>query len=343
MKSLFASLFMALISCVFVNAQTTLRTETTFQNDALAQGVSVQRFQLNSSVLNIKYDYKVDLVNHAKTVNDVLSILSPKIMFNDISLTPGIIKLGDWDSKKDELLLDLTIEKSFRTVKLSVELGHGMKNKYLPRDFFVTRLANDFFTVEASAMSTYGHSNFNELTKNRYYWGAIHPRFAYVAVGSELSRSWFLAGTQGMKDFANFSFINIDRNNKNFWFRSQTGVGNVNQKFYCTSNYVTATSYVIVPPFHYMHFSPIATKGDYAFKVDGKRTGDVEIWEAVVAKNLNDFGRITLGWQKESSNKGTVAEYYKEILLGKFTLISELRYESIFSRFSGFITANYEF
>lgn len=328
--------------CVLINAQTKLQTETTFQNDELAQGVSVQRLQLNSSMINVKYDYKVDLANK-KTIDDVFGVFSPSMNIgNKTSISFGIVKLGDW-KENDEVLFDGKITKTFSDFLFSINLGHGEKINLGSRDYAISTFESELLTVEAGFVSQYNYSDFFQLTKNKYYWASFHPDYLFVAIGNEIEKSWLIFGTKDMEDFGNFTFLNVDRSNKNFWLRTQFGYRNINKYFYSLENYRVATSYLVVPPFFYKHFSPVATKGDYALKVDGKKVGNVEIWEIVGAKNFGDFGRITLGWQKESSNKGVVAEYYKELLLGNFSLISELRYESLFSRFSGFITTSYNF
>lgn len=319
-----------------------LRTETTFQRDRVSKGISVNRFQAGG-VVNIKYDLKRDLLGR-KVVDDVLGIFAPNVIeSNGYFLTPGIIKLGDW-KKSDEVIGDLQITKDFNDLRLSLELGAGFRSTSAPRNFAVLRVSQDLFTLEGSFLSRYGYKTINELTDKKFYWLAFHPNDFFVSVGSEVDRTWILTGTKGLNSFGNLTLLNVDRTNKNFWFRSQTGFGEINQKFFCQDLYILATSYLVVPPFFYLHFSPISTKGTYAFKVDGRRTGEYEKWEVIGAHQLGSIGQVALGWQTDiNKENGVVVEYYNSFPLSDvFNLSLELKYEKITNCLSGFLTSNYE-
>jgi hypothetical protein len=321
------------------NAQTTLRTETSFQYDKFMNGVQVQRVQFNSPAIELKYDYKTKTGN-GKPINDVFGISLPITVKDDFSVALGVIKLGDWND--DESFINLTAEKKFGAVSFSLELGKGAMAEN-PRDYITSRISHELFTVEAGILSEYGYSGIEEFTKDKYYWAAIHPEHAFFTIGNEISRTWMGAGTRNLEGFGSFTFFNADRDNKNFWFKSQFGFGKINQKFYCLDNYRVAMSYLIVPQFFYRHFSPISTKGEYALKIEGKRTMNAEKWEITGAKDIGCFGQVAIGWQRESEKSGVNLEYYKEVRLIGCAISGEFRYETIYNRFSGFITANYEF
>ena len=339
MKNLSRFFVILIVVTINVSAQT-IRTETTFQSDNNSGGISVQRIQLNSNIINLKYDYKVDVVNKSKTVNDVMSI-SGNFKTDEFTISPCIIKLGDF-KKTDEYLLDLTVEKKWANIAATFEVGRGMRSSSEPRDYMISRISHQLFTVEGGVLSKYGYTSFSELTDNKYAWIAYHPKYAFMALGSEISRTWILAGTKDLKNFGNLTFANFDRANNNFWFRSQFGLGSVNQKFFCLDNYRVASSYLIVPPFFYTHFSPLSTKGDYGFKIDGKRVVNTEKWEASVSRQFGQIGQLAVGWTREQSKNGFVIEYYNSASISNMFFSIELKYDSI-KKITGFVTANYEF
>lgn len=161
-------------------------------------------------------------------INDVLGIFVPKVIkSDDFTLDVGVIKLGDWD-KGDETFLDLTTVKKWKNISVTVEIGRGVCQINFPRDYVIARLAHSDFTIEGGLVSKKGYSNIDEFAKDKYYWAAYHPKNIFAAVGSEISRTWLLAGTRDLKNFGNLTVANYDRENKNFWFRSQCGFGQVN-------------------------------------------------------------------------------------------------------------------
>jgi len=336
--------FLVLVSIITVNSfAQILKTETAFQHDDAISGISVNRFQIDGPV-NLKYDFKKDLTNQKK-VDDVLGIFVPNIIeSNGFSFTPGLIKLGDWE-KNDEVIVDLQIANTFKEFSISAEYGIGFRNNSAPRNFGVVRLSHPMITIEGAFMSKYGYKNIAELTEKKFYWIAVHPEKFFIAIGNEVSRNWFLVGTKNYNNFGNMTFGNIDRNNNNFWVRSQFGFGDINKNFFSQENYIVASSYLMAPPFFYIHFSPISTKGTYGFKVDVQRVGEYEKWEALFARQFGQVGQIALGWQKNNLEKsGPIIEYYNSLNINNFFQFSlELKYEEIYNRLSGYICCNYLF
>ncbi len=225
-----------------------------------------------------------------------------------------------------------------------VEVGRGINSQTGPRDYIITRLSHDLVTTEVGLLSSHNYSNFDEFATYKYYWLAVHPKYIFAAVGNEVDRTWAIVGSKDLSDFGNLSFANHDRKTQDFWFRTQFGFGQVNQGFFCLDNYLTAASYLIVPPFFYKHFSPVSTKGDYGLKFDGKKVGSVEKYELAISKKFGKLGQLAVGYQRQvPSTNGVTIEYYKDASLGQFNTSVELRYESIYKRLSGFITASYQF
>ena len=340
-KNILLVIFLLVLCFVNTYAQK-LQTETTLQYDKAVGGVSIQRLQFDSPQISVKYDHKLDLAKKSK-VNDVFGIFIPNtVKSGNFSLDLAVIKVGDWDVE-DEGFIDLTATNKFKHFTATLEIGRGVNSKSGPRDYILGRLAHNFFTIEAGVMSDHGYSDIDGFISNKYYWGAIHPKYAFVAVGNEITRTWLLVGTKDLSSFGNLSCGDYDRKNGDFWFRTQFGFGNVNQKFFSLDNYIVSASYLILPPFFYKHFSPISTKGDYGLKFDGRRTGAVEKYELIGSRKFGEFGQLAIGWEKEvNSNSGLILEYYKDFSFNKFRATVEMKYESLYSRFSGFITTSYE-
>jgi hypothetical protein len=324
-------------------AQIRINSETTIVYDKSQGGIPLNRLEFQHPLFSVKYDYKVDLIAN-KPVNDVFGIFFPKIIDKKtFNLSGCLIKLGDLN-KSDQIIFDLSATQKIGTLSLSLEIGRAIGATIQPWDFVVSRISHRLFTVEGGLLSP--DQLFAPSFKKLYGWIAYHPEHIFIATGNEISRNWFLFGTKKYDNFGNFSFLNYDRDNGNFWFRSQFGWQDVNQKFFSQENYLVAASYLIVPPFFYKHFSPMSTKGKYALKLDGKRVGKLEAYEISIGRQFGKYGQIAIGVNNEnfkSERVGLVLEYYKEFTLKNFKASTELRYEQLNSRFYGFITLAYQF
>lgn len=343
MKIEILSIIMIFSMIMSSQGQTRFSLETTLTYDKTQGGIPLNRLEIQNPLFNIKYDYKVDLIS-GTTVNDVFGIFFPKIISKKgFTLGGALIKLGDWD-QKDQLIIDLTLSKKTKYFNFYLELGRAIGVKNQPWDFILSRISHRLFTIEGGILSP--DPLFSPSQKKLYGWIAYHPEHVFIAVGNEISRDWFLFGTKKYKNFGNISFCNYDRDNGNFWFRSQFGFKNVNQKFYSQENYLVATSYLVVPPFFYKHFSPMSTKGLYALKFDGKRIGKLETYEVSFGRQFGKYGQVCVGINNENflpNRVGWIAEYYKEFSLKNFQAIVELRYEQLVGRFYGYITLAYQF
>lgn len=342
MKAIFSGFFAVLLMLAWQSSgygQYKVQSETTFQSDPDLQGVSTQRLIIEKDGFKFKGDHRTDLSAAKKPVDDVISLTAPPISLGKgFSLIPCFIKLGDFE-KTDEYFVDLTLNKDGKDLSYFIELGRGMSAVNSPRDYFIGRLSHELFTFEAGLVSKKGYSSLSEFATDRYGWGAFHPKGMFIAIGSEITRTWILGGTTGLKHFGNFTFMNTDRENRNRWFRTQFGVGNVNQNYFCNDNYIVGTSYLVVPPFHYLRFGPISTKGDWGFKVDGITSGNLERYEMIASRKFGAYGNFSIGWQREVSNgNGMTFEYYKDLSVNNFRFALELRYETLYQRGSGFLT-----
>jgi len=341
------SLIVVIVAVIFslpINnfGQVKVQSETQVQFNDDYSGVNIERIQLSSNVVNFKYDNKVNI--NDKKVNDVASLFSNGLVkTKDFTFDVGYIGVLDYQ-QSDEHFLDIYAKKQFKNISVSLELGRGVGEKQKPRDYFISRIAHKYFTIEVGAFSKNGYNNLSGFLENKYYWGALHNDHYFVALGNEVTRTHAIASTKGFKDFGNFTFGNYDRANGDFWIRSQTGIMNVNQEFFSQENCLTSANYLILTAFHYIWFSPMSTKGSYTFRVDAKKTGGIEKKDFMFGKQLGQIGQFAVGLQNQIGNgNGVVAEYYNSVSFGKFSTLISLRYESLGNIGTAFIRGGYTF
>ncbi len=313
--------------------------ESTIKIDTSASQVLIQRIEIITKEVIIKYDYK------AKD-RDVIGLIFPTIWSDSTTTISGMaVKMGDGD-RSDQYVADLWVTKQFGQFKTMLEVGRLVSLESIPWDYAGTRLSYGNFTVEAYAMGY--HPVTEKLGKNDSYfgWVAFHPQHAFVGVGQQDNGYWAFAGTRNLKDFGSLSFLNYNKANGNFWFRSQSAFGEVNQNFYSLDTYIDATSYMVVPIFFYKHFSPIASKGNLAIKVDGRRTNGIQNWELIGSKKIgNDWVRLAAGinseFKEDKMRYAPSFELYKAFTkpYGKF--IAELRYDLLYNTFSAYLIVKY--
>ncbi len=333
---------MMLLAAIGISNQAVAQSanlESTIKIDTSASQVLIQRIEIVTKQVTIKYDYK------AKD-RDVIGLIFPTIYSDSTTTISGMaVKMGDGD-RSDQYVADLWVTKQFGQFKTMLEVGRIVSLEAIPWDYAGTRLSYGNFTVEAYAMGY--HPVTEKLGKNDSYfgWAAFHPQHAFVAVGQQDNGYWFFAGTRNLKDFGSLSFLNYNKANGNFWFRSQNAFGDVNQKFYALDNYIDATSYMVVPIFFYKHFSPIASKGNLAIKVDGRRTNGIQNWELIGSKKIgNDWVRLAAGinseFKEDKMRYAPSFELYKAFTkpYGKF--IAELRYDFLYNTFSAYLIVKY--
>ncbi len=334
---------------LFVNevmAQVSILSETSVSINNQFKGIEVNRLQVDIPHVFVKYDFKTNM--NGTTVSDVLGIFATKFIHSkNFTFEPGVIKLGDIEGE-GEYFLDLFTETRFKHFSVQVDVGRGMSKTTKPRDYIISRFAHNVFTVEVGILSKNGYGNLKQFVNEKYYWAAFHPPSLFIALGNEVNRTWGFFGTQGFKNIGNFTYANWDRTNDDFWIRSQWGYKNINQKYFCKENYIIGTSYLVVPPFFYKHFSPISTKGEYSLKIDVKRTGVNERLEVIIGKQFGIIGQFAVGVISEGTRgnpfkTGVVAEYFNFVNFNQFTSSVEIHYESNKKQMFGFITLGYNF
>ncbi len=343
MKAFICFILLAIMGSQGYGQENTLRTETTSQFDQTVDGVSIQRLQFDNPKVSIKGDHKTDL-SGKNVIDDVLGVFWKNTFESKTSsFDIGIIKKGDW-LKNDEYFLDLTYTQNWKNTSLMVDIGRGFKADDMPRDYIISRFTHLRFLIEAGLLSKHGYSNFDEFAYEKYYWGAVYPDNVFVSLGRQVNTTWASFGTRDMLNFGNFTFFSYDDVNGNYWGRTQFGFEEVNQNFFNTKNFIVGMSYLNLPSFFYKRFGPICTKGTYGFKIDAIRTASLEKYEVIASRKIGVFGYVAAGWEREVPNRdGVILEYYKEIMFNTFKASLELKYESIYSRVSGFLVTSYQF
>ncbi len=341
MKKL-AVIIMMLLIAVGINNQAAAQSanlESTIKIDTSASQVLIQRLEFTTKQVVLKYDYKAN-------DRDVIGLIFPTIWSDSTTSISGMaVKMGD-GNRSDQYIADLWVNKQFGQFRAMLEVGRIVSFEAAPWDFAGTRLSYGNFTVEAYAMGYHPVTEKFNKSDSYFGWVAYHPKHAFVALGQQDNGLWAFAGTRNLKDFGSLSFLNYNKENGNFWFRSQSAFGEVNQNFYDLNTYIDATSYMVVPIFFYKHFSPIAAKGNLAVKVDGRRTNGVQNWELIGSKKIgNDWVRLAAGINSEfKDDKVRYApsfELYKAFNkpYGKF--IAEVRYDFLYNTFSAYLIVKY--
>ncbi len=321
------------MSQVHVSLETTLKADTTHTL------VPVNRIVVNTKVVTLKYDYKA---NGA----DVMGVFIPKIIGDSTGeLGAAVIKIGDMNGN-ERVALDVWGKKRFGEVSLGLEIGRMISQQYVPWDYAIVSAGYWHFTGEIGMLLHHPLYKPTNSEDARYWWLAFHPKHVYVSAGRAIDTYWGFAGTKDLNRFGTFNFFSYDVKKGDFWFKSQTGFGKINQKFFHEDLYNEATQYFCVPPFFYKHFSPLSTKGTYAVKLEGRRTGRIYNYEAMLGHIIgDDVIQIAIGANSEvKDGKIKVApslELYKSFKVKDFTASLEIRYDALYKALSGYAIIRY--
>lgn len=300
--------------------------------------VNTQRVGVSNDFFNFRYDWK-------EKSADVVSLILPKVFSDSIySFGAGLIKIGD-NQHESDYVIDFFGKAKFKKWSMSLETGRILNQKSIPNDFLGGRFSSKNFTVEAYFLANHSFAEMINQNDKYYGWIAYHPKKFFVSSGFSDKQYWFFSGTKDRANFGNFLLANYNPKNGDFWFRNQSGFGKIDKNFFNQDLYIFASSYLVVPAFHFTHFSPIATKGSYSFKVDGRRINGVHYYELAMGKEIgNNILRMAVGINSEYQNDLRLAptiEFYKDIKSENFKAIAELRYDFLFKSLSAYLTFKY--
>ena len=308
-------------------------------------GIPMQRVEINTEPVVVKYDSYFNL--KGKNPDDVASIFFNKVYNKkDLSLDLGVLNVGNFNGK-DELFFDVLATKKVNKTEATLEVGKSTREIAASREWVIVYFRNPKISADAGYFAQ--GSTFNTNTKiQKYAWLGYHDNHKYIALGNEIDRTWGFFGVKGYSDFGTFTLGKYDRNTGDVWIKSQTAVGDVNQKFYCTELFDVAASYFVVPAFHTKHFSPLSTKGDVALKLEYKKNGTTKTQEteAMIGTNKTPI-QIGLGinteYKDNSSTSNAVVELYKEFKIGKIDGSAECRYNNRTEDVAGYLMLKYKF
>lgn len=337
MKNIITTLFIITLTLT-LKAQT-ISLENSFQTEKRDVNFSLHKIQLATEKLLFKYDYRPN-------GSDVLGFIIPKFWKNEnTDVNMMLVKSGNHNID-DRFALDIWVNKKFTNSSLMIDAGRLVSKNGKPWDFIGGKFSNKYFTVEAYTMAY--HCIFSEkLNKDDpvYFWAGYHPEHSFFALGKGENDYWLFGGTRNLKNFGNFNLIKYNAETKNFWIKSQSAFGVINQNFFSLATYDIAAEYLVIPLFFHKHFSPICAKGSYALKFEGKRIGDIHNYELMAAKSLptSSLG-IALGVNSEYYNAWKLApsaEICKTWKIGDYNGVIELRYDMVYESLIGYLVLKY--
>lgn len=327
-----------LVSTALSQAQTVV-LENSFQTNQDGTTVSIQKVEVSVGRAKIKFDYKPN-------APDALGIVIPEL-FKTKSLDINLmaVKTGD-GGPEDRFALDIWVNKRFPNFGLMIDVGRLVSKHQAPWDFAGAMITHQRFSLEAYAMTF--HSMIGNKWRDSdviYAWAAYHPEKSFFSIGLKDKEVWAYAGTRNLKRFGNFTFSSYDPRSGNFWFKSQSGFGEISQGFFSLETYRIATEYLTIPLFFHRHFSPLCAKGTYAVKFEGRRLNGVHSYEAMLGKNLpsNQLG-LAVGINSEYRSELKIApsaELYKTWQWNGFKGVIELRYDMVSNSLLGYLVLKY--
>jgi hypothetical protein len=297
-----------------------------------------QRIEASYGNLFSRFDYY-------QTGKSVLGITKKDFFqLNKVRTSAMAIRMDDgFDTVS--FVADLIVNVDLQNISAMLEFGKVFRPYKGSADFIGTRLSHNLFTFETYLVSD--HKLPGKVTeKDAFYtWLAYHPEKFFSAIGWRNKEWWAMFGTKNGNRFGNFSFFSYHPSG-NFWFRSQNGFHEINQNFFHQDLYLIAMSYLVVPPFFFKHFSPISTKGDYAFKLDAKRRSEIYNFEVIVSKKVGpDWFYVATGVNSEvRGDIMTVApsvEFYKKIKTEYMEAGIEIRYDFLYKSLRSYLTVKF--
>ncbi len=323
-----------------------VKSESSLKFDPKMNGFESNRLIVKTGLFSLKYDYMVD--RNGKTSKDVGSITVPVKLSSKLTLLNTLIKVGDPIKTSEYFVDEYLMYAPDSTTLLILDLGQGMMKGNGPRSYMILRAETKSFTAQYAFLTKRNYSSAEDIFFLNYFEAAYHPEKFFIGIGNGENLTWLFLGTRNIQEWGSLVFGNYNDLNGNYWIRGQVaGFGNVNQSYFNIANYRFGLDIFTMPPFHYVHLGPTSTRGNWAMKVDTRKTGSIKLSELLITKQFGAFGQVGLGGQLEKnpsgSKTGMVIEYYNSIAYKNLTASVELKYVSLTKAFTSYITLGQSF
>jgi hypothetical protein len=181
-------------------------------------------------------------------------------------------------------------------------------------------------------LAVFGPSNLLKTSReNTDIFGALgadlFDRFSVTlgaCGGPGFNNKVLVANTHDMENFGTFGFAVYNPQERNFFFKTRTAVGDVDQNFYVPGFSNSVSNLFLFPPFFFPHFTPVESKGNLSLMLDGVGTvenGLQEIDMRIGGKT--SLGRIGIGAYKTSGRIAPSFMYYSPVKAGPLNGVLE--------------------
>jgi hypothetical protein len=324
-------------------APTKVATETSIIESKDNSGILMQRIETGNDAWTFKYDYNPKLNFETKPVNVGLFSLNKLYNKNNTNIGAEVFQVGNFDGH-DTWFVDAWVSKKHKDISAMLDVGLGFPgdSKFIQK----YSIASFEHPKISSAAAFYNVSP----EETRYYgYLAGHSNNLFGVVGNKINTSFAAAGIYGLENFGTVNFGTYDRQTGNIWIKSQTAVGNVNDKFFSVPTIRLLSNLLALPAFQPIHLSPLSTKGDYALKLEYKKNAekDIQETEIMLATDKTPFVQVGIGVNTEikcgKATSNLAIELFKEQKFGKFTGSAEARYNARTSTATGYVKMSYTF
>lgn len=325
-------------------APTKIAAETSIVSNKDMDGILMQRLETGNDAWTFKYDYHPKLGFDTKPVN--AGMLSLNKLYDKKDFTIGIegFQVGNFNGK-DTWFVDAWGTKKYKDLSFMLDLGLGFPSDGYVQTYAIatfkhpkTTISGAFYKVDPEEMRYYGYA-------------AYHDHNIYGVIGNKINTGFAMAGIYDLEHFGSLTFGTFDRKSGNIWIKSQTAVGEVNNGFYSVQTFDLASDILSMPMFLPVHLNPLSTKGDYALKLEYKRSADKKTHETemMVSTDKIPFIQLGVGLNTEYSCGRSISDVAIEVfkeqafkVAGKDMKYSiESRYNNRTHELTGYIKFSY--
>jgi hypothetical protein len=260
--------------------------------------ISTQKF--NTKIGNFEIDYDLTSASgNDPEPSDVIRLGIPE-PFNIGNSQLNIRGVGNWTKN------DLAAVEFFKSVKageinLGFDFGQMMQKGVNPLQWAYADATKG--NLYAMAASLYPSNISKANLKNSDFIGILGTDFLknfYASVGGStgprMNNLSATANTHGLENFGTLGFAVYNPKEGNFFFKTRTAVGDVNQDFYKPKFGNFVNGLFVFPPFSFPHFTPAESKGNLTLMVDGKGTKEDGLTQSEIrVGGKTPFGMIGAG------------------------------------------------